>query len=113
MLESYEIFNGRVGFEDFTEIFLKRWENFAGKAEKSAEISVFECAYLQNQLCELIYFFQMDKSSIEKYMANLIQPAKNLNPVMFYLNAPDISEHIRRLGEDRVNEKGEKTGCGK
>jgi hypothetical protein len=108
LLESYEIFNGRVGFEDFTEIFLKRWENFAGKAEKSDEINIFECAYLQNQLCELIYFYQMDASSIEKYMTGLIDSAKNLKPVMFYLNQPDIPEHIRRLGEDRVNEKGEK-----
>jgi hypothetical protein len=108
LLESYEIFNGQVGFEDFTKLFLKRWQNFAGKAEKSDEISVFECAYLQNQLCELIYFFQMDKSAVEKYMQDLINPAKNLKPVMFYLNQADIAGHIRRLGEDRVNELGEK-----
>ena len=50
----------------------------------------------------------MSRSRIETYMLNLIETAMNLNPVMFYLNAPNISEHIRRLGEDRVNEKGEK-----
>ncbi len=108
LLESYEVFNGRVGLDVFSELFLKRWKNFAGKAEKSDELTIFECAYLQNQLCELIYFYKLDKSSIEKYMLNLIQKVKKLKPVMFYLNAPGISEHIRRLGEDRVNEKGEK-----
>jgi len=35
--------NGRVGFEDL-RIFFNRWENFAGKLKRSAEISVFECA---------------------------------------------------------------------
>jgi hypothetical protein len=112
LLESYEIFNGRVGFEDFTELFLKRWEYFAGKAAKSDEINIFECAYLQNQLCELIYFFQTSRSRIETYMLNLIETVRNLNPVMFYLNQADVSEHIRRLGEDRVNEKGEKDWLG-
>jgi hypothetical protein len=108
LLESYEVFNGRAGFDVFSELFLKRWKDFAGKAEKSDEISVFECAYLQNQLCELIYFFQMGENSIEKYMLELIAAVKNLKPVMFYLNQPDIAEHLRRLADERVNEKGEK-----
>jgi hypothetical protein len=101
-----------VSFEDFTELFLKRWQSFVGKAEKSDEINIFECAYLQNQLCELIYFFQTSRSRIETYMLNLIETVRNLNPVMFYLNQADVSEHIRRLGEDRVNEKGEKDWLG-
>ena len=108
LLESYEVFNGRADFDVFSELFLKRWDNFAKQAGKSSEINIFECDYLQNQLCELIYSLQMSRSRIETYMLNLIETAMNLNPVMFYLNAPNISEHIRRLGEDRVNEKGEK-----
>jgi hypothetical protein len=108
LLESYEVFNGRAGLDVFSGLFLERWRNFAKQAGKSDEINIFECAYLQNQLCELIYFFEMDESSIEKYMLRLIDTVKNINPIMFYLNQPDISEHIRRLGEERVNKKGEK-----
>jgi hypothetical protein len=108
LMGSYEVFNGRAGFDVFLELFLKRWGNFAKKAEKSDEISVFECAYLQNQLCELIYFYQMDENSIEKYMLGLIDLAKDLKPVMFYLNQPGIPEHIRCLADERVNKKGEK-----
>jgi hypothetical protein len=108
LLESYEVFNGRAGFDVFSELFLKRRGNFAKQAVKSDEINIFECAYLQNQLCELIYFDQMDKSTIEKYMTGLVDSAKNLKPVMFYLNAPNISEDIRRLGDERINASGEK-----
>lgn len=108
LLESYEVFNGRAGFDVFSELFLERWGNYAAKAEKSDEISVFECAYLQNQFCELIYFFQMGGASIEKYMLELIAVTQNLKPVMFYLNQLDIAEHLRRLADERVNEKGEK-----
>jgi hypothetical protein len=108
LLESYEVFSGRTGFNVFTELFLKRWGNFAKKEENSDEISVFECAYLQNQLCELIYFYQMDESNIEKYMLSLMDTVKNINPIMFYLNQPDIAEHLRCLADERVNENGEK-----
>jgi hypothetical protein len=48
------------------------------------------------------------ESSIEKYMLELITATKNLKPVMFYLNQPDIAEHLRRLADERVNEKEEK-----
>jgi hypothetical protein len=32
LLESYEVFNGRAGFDVFSELILKRWKDFAGKA---------------------------------------------------------------------------------
>jgi len=112
LLESYEVFNGRAGFDVFSELFLKRWDNFTKRAEKSEEVTIFECAYLQNQLCELIYFFQMSRSRIETYMLNLIDKAKNLQPVMFYLNQTDIAGHLRRLADERVNPKGEKDWLG-
>ena len=34
LLESYEVFNGRAGFDVFSGLFLKRWADFARKAEK-------------------------------------------------------------------------------
>jgi hypothetical protein len=108
LLESYEIFNGRVGFDVFSSLFLKRWGNFAKQAENRDEITVFECAYLQNQLCELIYFHNMDPTDIEKYMLALIDTVKNLNPIIFYLNQPNVSEHIRVIADKRVNANGEK-----
>ena len=108
LLESYEVFNNRVGFDVFSSLFLKRWASFSKQAEKSDEISVFECAYLQNQLCELIYFYNMNQSNIEKYLLTLTDTIKNLNPIMFYLNQTNISKHIRRIADQRINVYGEK-----
>ena len=108
LMESYKIFNGRVGFDVFSSLFLKRWANFSMQAENWDDITVFECAYLQNQLCELIYFHNMDQNNIGKYLLALIDTVRNINPIMFYLNQPNISEHIRRIADQRVNANGEK-----
>ena len=108
LLESYEVFNNRVGFDVFQSLFSKRWGNFSKQTEKSDELTVFECAYLQNQLCELIYFYNMDQSNIEKYILTLTDTIKNINPILFYLNQPNINEHIRRIADQRVNVNGEK-----
>jgi len=108
LFESYEVYDNRVGFDLFTKLHLERWERFAKQEQESQEINVFECSYLQNHVNELLFFHDLSEVEISKYLLELIETTKNLNPVLFYLDQPDTYETINRVSNIRTNKNGEK-----
>lgn len=108
LLESYEVYDGRASYGVFSGLHLRRWRQFAEKAAGLNEITVFECAYLQNQINELLLFHDRSEKSIREHMLSLIDTVKDLTPVLFYLAQPDIYETINRVAVQRVDEHGNK-----
>ncbi|MHB8129718.1 MAG: P-loop NTPase family protein [Mobilitalea sp.] len=107
-MESYEVYDNRVGLETFVDLHKKKWTSFSKQAMAVDEFTVFECAFLQNHINELLLFHCSSEKEIEDYLLELIHTVKGLNPVMVYLNQPNVYETIRRVSDARFNEKGEK-----
>ena len=80
--------------DQFKEISLRRWANFTDAADDHDEIVIFECAYLQNQINELLGFYNASKEEISLYMNNLIGKVKSLNPKIIYLSQESVTETI-------------------
>jgi hypothetical protein len=108
LMESYEVYDNRVGFEKFKKLNLKRWTRFAEKALKEEGIHIFECAFLQNHITELLLFHCMEAEDIQAYLLDLIEPVLPLEPVLLYLSQASVQEGLKKISEIRVNDLGEK-----
>lgn len=98
-LASYEPYNGKVSFEEFKELHFSRWEKF-GKQHQDATY-IFECAYLQNHVAELTLTYQLNQKDITRYMKELIETVRSLNPFLIYLSPTDVEWTINHAANER------------
>jgi len=101
-LESYEIYDNRVAFDVFCNLIYSRWQAFGKQALKKDELNIFECAFLQNNVSELMNFQLKNKSEIQKHLNKLLTYVENLSPVLVYLSQPSVKETIENVAKDRV-----------
>lgn len=98
--QDHEVCDGRVSLELFKNLHLKRWSNFA-KTVDSDSVVIFECAYLQNHVNELMGANNKDIDFIINYMMELIKTVEELQPKLIYLSQEDINETISRVSDER------------
>lgn len=99
-LEAHEVYDGRVDLATFEKLYLKRWGDF--KLEED-EVAIFECAYLQNQIGELMQIHNMPKAYIYNYLLNLLKGIQQYKPLIIYLTQRDVEETIMRVAKERVS----------
>lgn len=100
--EKHEVYDGKVSFDIFEKLHFKRWRQFAESADENT-IYIFECAYLQNHVNELMGFHHKDNRFILDYMVKLITTVRNLNPKLIYLSQPNIRKTIERVAMERAS----------
>jgi len=109
LLESYELYDARSSFNVYRDLHQSCWSNFAFIALKSKALNIFECAYFQNHINELIFWRNASDCQIYDYMVSLLDTVKLLNPIIIiYLSQKDVKKTIERIAAERVNEQGEK-----
>lgn len=97
-LEAHEVYDGRVSLETFEKLHLKRWGSFMLPKE---QVAIFECAYLQNNIGELMGIYAKPKRYIYDYLERLIMQVEHLNPLLIYLTQPSVEETIGRVAKER------------
>lgn len=105
-MESFEVYDNRVGFDTFVELHLNRWTKFGKEAAVVDEYTVFECAFLQNHVNELLLFHNSSGQAITDYLRKLIATVEELRPVVIYLNQSEVYETIRRASDARIDDQG-------
>jgi len=105
-MESYEVYDGRVDWKVFRDLHLVRWHAFCESQSQKEEIAVFECAFLQNHINELLFFHNKNEAEIISHLKILADSVKKLNPTLIYLTQPDVKETLRRVSDARINEHG-------
>lgn len=98
---SKEMCDGRSSLFDFKKIHLKRWSNFAQKARELDEVNVFECAFLQNHIFELMGVYEKSDEEILCYLSELIETVKDLNPKIVYIKPDSVEAVIRKAADER------------
>lgn len=99
-LERYEIYNKRKPLQDLKSIILSRYRRFCGSGY------VFECAFLQNIMEELILFWQLDEEEILSFYRRLFQEVDRENFLLFYLDSDRVRENIGIIQKERCDEAG-------
>lgn len=102
-LGSKEVYDGKVDLDTFKAHHLRRWKSFADNAADDDYVYIFECAYLQNHVSELMGCYCKDIGYINNYMFELIDTVKYLNPQLIYLTQADVRETIKRVTDERVS----------
>lgn len=98
---SKEMCDGRSSLFDFKKIHLKRWSNFAQKVSELDEVNIFECAFLQNHIFELMGVYEKSDEEILFYLRELMETVKDLNPMIVYIKPDSVEAVIGKAAEER------------
>lgn len=99
-LERYEVYNGRVTLEQLKEIVLSRYQKFKGTGY------LFECAFFQNIMEDLILFHMLSDDEIVEFYHELYNLMDQENFVLFYLSSEDLEETIHMIRKERSDHFG-------
>lgn len=106
--EEHEVYDGRVSLDTFKDIHLRRWSKFGQEMKKTKDkIIIFECAFFQNHINELLAVHEKDAHYITQYLKELIEIVNELKPKLIYLNQKSVKETLTRVSKERLSENKE------
>ena len=99
-LEQYEIYNGRKSLTDLKEIVFSRYRKFNGTS------GLFECAFFQNIIEDLILFHLLTDDEIVDVYRELYDCINQDQFLLLYLYCDRIEENIRAIKAERCDNQG-------
>lgn len=96
-----ELCDGRSSLNHFKTMHIKRWSNFAKQAKDKDEINIFECAFLQNHIFELMGVYTKTDDEIYDYLCELIETVRELNPKIIYIKPNCVEDVIQHAADSR------------
>lgn len=90
-------------FEIEREKILEKWRAFVESANKE-NLYVFNCVFLQNPMCETMMRFDMTEEESQKYIMEIAKIIKPLNPIIVYIDQPNVKATIDRVLDERGND---------
>lgn len=100
-MENFEIYNGRVPFEEFHDIIMNRY-----RALEPDSKNLFECSFFQNSMEDMMLFYQMEEQKIMDFYREAYEILKPKGFQMLYLKSDTIRENILQIKKERSDEKG-------
>lgn len=80
---------------------LAYWQAFAEKAAGENSVSVFNCVFLQNPMCETMMRFDLPKEETNSYISKIHEIIRPLNPKVIYLKNDDIAASVLLAAKER------------
>lgn len=99
-LENYEIYNGRKEFTEWKEIVFSRFEKFRGIGY------LFECAFFQNIMEDLMLFHECSDEEIIEFYRELFSKVEKEKFHLFYLYSEDLEEILQVVKKERSDNTG-------
>lgn len=85
----------------FTEIFRRRWKSFSERRVLRNDVSIFESAFFQHHIHDLMRLYDVEKATIIKHLEAIIKEVSELKPVLFYLTQSSVKETLMRVCKQR------------
>ena len=99
-MERYEIYNGRVEFQVFHDIIMKRYRAFSGKD------CLFECSFFQNAIESMMLFYQLPEDAVFAFYEEAYGILKGKGFGLVYLDSEEILENLLYIKKERSDEEG-------
>lgn len=99
-MEAFEIYNGRVDFQTFHDVIMKRYKAYDG------DHSIFECSFFQNSIESMMLFYEMDDEAIAAFYKEVYDILKVKSFRMYYLDSEKILENTLQIRKERCDEQG-------
>lgn len=103
---SKEICDGRKSLDEFRDIHLRRWSKVAEQALLNDNIYIFECAFLQNHIFELLGVYEKSDEEIYLYLKSLLETVKSLSPSIVYIEPSSVEDIIIQAANERKSPEG-------
>lgn len=103
---SKEICDGRKSLDEFRDIHLRRWSKFAEQALLNDNIYIFECAFLQNHIFELLGVYEKSDEEIYLYLKSLLETVKSLSPSIVYIEPSSVEDIIIQAANESKSPGG-------
>ena len=97
-MEAYEIYNGRVEFDFFHDVIMRRYAAF------SEEGCVFECSFFQNSMETMLLYYQLSDEEILAFYQEAYDILKDKGFQMIYLDSEKIRENILQIKKERSDD---------
>ena len=105
-IASKEICDGRKSLDEFRDIHLRRWSKFAEQALLNDNIYIFECAFLQNHIFELLGVYEKSDEEIYLYLKSLLETVKSLSPSIVYIEPSSVEDIIIQAANESKSPEG-------
>ena len=99
-LEQYEIYNGRIPYDDFQTLILSRYQRWHGNH------MVFECSLFQNIVEEMILFRCASDGKIINLYRLIAEALSEKDYHIIYLETEDIKGNLDAIRKERTDDKG-------
>lgn len=99
-MEQYEIYNGRVPFDRFREIIMKRYSAL------EPGNNLFECSFFQNSIESMLLFYQMCEEEILDFYREAYATLKDKGFHLIYLDSDKIRENLEQIRRERTDAEG-------
>lgn len=99
-LERFEIYNERKTLQELEEIIVSRYRNFSGTGY------LFECAFMQNIVEDLILFHQLSDDEIIAFYRRLYNILQKEDFLLLYLYSDEIEESTKAIRAERSDNQG-------
>ncbi len=99
-LEQYEIYNGRKQLSELKEIAVSRYHNFKESGY------LFECAFFQNIVEDLILFHMLSDDEIVDFYKELYKEIDKEKFLLLYLYSDNIADNIKVIKKERCDNEG-------
>lgn len=100
-MESFEIYNGRVPFEQFCDIIMNRYRALDPNSK-----NLFECSFFQNSMEDMMLYYQISEPEIFDFYREAYEILQPKGFQMLYLKSGTIRENILRIKKERSDENG-------
>lgn len=100
-MESFEIYNARVPFEQFHNIIMNRY-----RALEPDSKNLFECSFFQNSMEDMMLYYQMPEQDIVGFYREAYEVLKPKGFQMLYLRSDNIRNNILQIKRERSDENG-------
>ena len=100
-MESFEIYNARVPFEQFHDIIMNRYRALSPDSK-----NLFECSFFQNSMEDMMLYYQMPEQDIEDFYREAYEILKPKGFQMLYLQSGNIRDNILQIKKERSDENG-------
>lgn len=98
--EDFEIYNGRKTLSELKAIIFTRYGNYRATG------GLFECAFFQNIIEDLILYHQLSDDDIVAFYRDLWAVLDKENFLLLYLHGDQIEENINIIRKERCDGQG-------
>lgn len=99
-LEQYEIYNGRLGMDEFSKIVLGRYKKW------NSDNCIFECSLLQNTIEDMTLFRCAGDEEIISFYGFVREALEGKDYRILYLKAGDVEGNLNTIRKERSDENG-------